>query len=183
MSSADSSSSLATGSFQLQGAVNWDNLTQKTVSFSVGVLSRLAAAGVDPYSLVVGQAIAQKFPLSRTGRQNVQAALTALPSHGGYGNFLWFGFGIQSFARTLGATNQGCSLLALCATLAECYHEDFSANVMHNIVLQYNPPKQLTPSLSQWLMIIRACEGFFSTTKFPLLAEGLMRLDLRQRAQ
>jgi len=179
MSSADSSLPLATGSFQLQGAVNWDNLAQKTVSFSVGVLSRLAASGVDPYSVVVGQAIAQRFPLSRIGRQNVQAALAALPSHGGYGNLLWFGFGIQSFARTLGATDQGCSLLALCAALAECYHDDFAADVMHNIVLQHNPPDQLTPSLNQWLMIIRACEGVLSATKFPLLAEGLMRLDLR----
>lgn len=163
--------------FSTKGSLDWVGLTRSTVSFSIGVLSRCAAAGVDPYSVVVGQAIARNLPLGTLGRRNVQEALSELKSYAGLGDALWFGFSIKSFARTLGMTDQGCSLMAICSALSECYHEDLAAQVMHNIVLLYNPPGELTPSPNEWLMIVRACSGVFSATKFPVLAEGFMRLD------
>src|SRR5271156_2739532 len=100
--------------FSTKGSLDWVGLTRSTVSFSIGVLSRCAAAGVDPYSVVVGQAIARNLPLGTLGRRNVQEALSELKSYAGLGDALWFGFGIKSFARTLGMTDQGCSLMAIC---------------------------------------------------------------------
>jgi hypothetical protein len=74
-------------------------------------------------------------------------------------------------------TTEGTSLLALCASLAECFHEDLAAEVMFHIVKAYKAPGELTPSTAQWSMIIRACSGALTTSKFPVLAEGFMRLD------
>jgi hypothetical protein len=48
---------------------------------------------------------------------------------------------------------------------------------MFQIVKAYQAPGELTPSTAQWSMIIRACSGALATSKFPVLAEGFMRLD------
>ena len=160
-----------------QGAINWDNIVHRSLTFSVGVLNRCANAGVDPYSVVVGQAVAQSFPLARRGRENVHRAVTALRYQNGIAGALWFGFGVRAFVRTLVLTSEGTSLLALCASLAECFHEDLAAEVMFHVVKAYKAPGELTPSTTQWLMIIRACSGALATSKFPVLAEGFMRLD------
>ena len=58
-----------------------------------------------------------------------------------------------------------------------CFHEDLAAEVMFHIVKAYKAPGELTPSTAQWLMIIRAYSGALTTSKLPVLAEGLMRLD------
>jgi hypothetical protein len=84
---------------------------------------------------------------------------------------------MRAFVRTLVLTNEGTSLLALCASLAECFHEDLAAEVMFQILKAYQAPGELTPSMAQWSMIIRACSGALATSKFPVLAEGFMRLD------
>jgi hypothetical protein len=160
-----------------QGAINWDNIVDRSLTFSVGVLNRCASAGVDPYSVVVGQAVAQNFPLARHGRENIHNAVTALPYRNSIAGTLWFGFGVRAFVRTLVLTSEGTSLLALCSSLAECFHEDLAAEVMFQVVKAFKAPGELTPSTTQWLMIIRACSGALSMSKFPVLAEGFMRLD------
>jgi len=160
-----------------QGAINWDNIAHRSLTFSVSVLNRCANAGVDPYSVVVGQVVAQSFPLAHRGRENVHGAVTALRYQNGIADTLWFGFGMRAFVRTLVLTAEGTSLLALCASLAECFHEDLAAEVMFHIVKAYQAPGELTPSTAQWSVIIRACSGALATSKFPVLAEGFMRLD------
>ncbi|GAB7342893.1 hypothetical protein MBLNU457_g1010t2 [Dothideomycetes sp. NU457] len=168
---------VAQAGFSQQGSLDWMNLANTTVNFSVGVLSRCSAAGVDPYTIVVGQAVARAIPLSRDGHRNVENALSQLKSYGSFGDTLWFGFGIKSFPRALGTTDEGRTLLAISAALSECFHEDFAAETLYNLVLTFKPPSELTPSMSEWLHFVRACSGMLSLTKFPLLAEGYMRLD------
>ncbi|KAF2253854.1 hypothetical protein BU26DRAFT_230812 [Trematosphaeria pertusa] len=160
-----------------QGSINWDNIVHRSLTFTVGVLNRCANTGVDPYSVVVGQAVAQSFPLARGGRENIHNAIAALRYQNGIANTLWFGFGVRALARTLVLTSEGTSLLALCACLGECFHEDLAPEVMFHIVKAYGAPGELTPSTAQWAAIIKACSGSLATSKFPLLAEGLMRLD------
>ena len=173
-SSGDSNLPVAQSMFSQQGSLDWVALTNTSVSFSVGVLNCCSAAGVDPYTVIVGQAIAKNLQLGPVSMENVQHALVDLKSYGGLGNVLWFGFGIKSLICALGTTDEGRSLLAICAALSECYHEDIAAEVMHNVVLLHNPPGALTLATSEWLSLMRACSGIFATTKFPVLAEGLI---------
>ncbi|KAH8179398.1 hypothetical protein LIA77_00917 [Sarocladium implicatum] len=166
-------------SFEQQGAVNWDSILKQSVTFSISLLGRLSSYGVDPYSLIIAQHVARDFILSSDGQRNVLKSLEGLPMYRGYGNALWFGFGIDSFARILGKTDQGCSLLALCATLCETFGEDYAADTMHALVKLKNAPSNLSPSIAQWLMIVKGCAGVLSTSKFSLLVDGFLRLILR----
>jgi len=172
---------VARSSFSNQGTVDWTRLAELSLTFPLGVLARCATAGVDPYTIIVGQALAQRLPLGVKGDQNVQQALSELRVYSGFANALDIGFGVRSFVRTLGKTNEGRSLLALSSTLSECYPQDFAAQVMHSITLKHDPPARLRPSVNEWLSVVRVCSGSFSATKFPLLAEGLMRLDPRSK--
>lgn len=159
-----------------QGAVNWDNIMHRVGLLSRDVLSRCAAANVDPYTLVFGQIVAYDFPLPIQGHRNIQDALASLPLRSSFDSALWFGFGIKSLARTLGTTDQGCSLLALCAALTECFLEDYASEVLHHLAVYHKSSTDVSPALSQWLSIVQACAGVLTTTKFTLLADTHMRL-------
>jgi hypothetical protein len=178
MSSGESSALPVAGSnFNQQGSVDWVNLVTQSVSFSVGLLARVSAAKVDPYTVVVGQAISQNFHLAPVGHKNLQQALKRLRSYGSVGDVLWFGFGVRSFVRTLGMTDEGRTLLAICAVLGECFHEDLAAEVLHDMALHYKAPESLTPSTLEWSALVKACAGVFVATDFPVLAERLMSLE------
>lgn len=206
MTTRDSSSlALAQSGFAQQGTVDWVDLAstlvlksksanaqllsqypileiQHLVSFFVGILSRLSAAGVDPYTLIVGQALAQNLHIPIAGNKSIERALKELKCYAGVQNAFWFGFGIKNIVRELGTTDQGCSCLALCAALSECFSDEFAADVLHELTLAQKAPEQLTPSIGQWHMLVQACSGVFATSKFPLLVEGfesLLRTDDR----
>jgi hypothetical protein len=168
---------VARSNFQQQGSLDWVNLAKQTVSFSVDIMARISAANVDPYTVIVGQAISENFPLAPIGHRNLQQALARLESYGSVGDSLWFGFGVRSFARTLGVTDEGSALLALCAALSECFHEDLAAEVLHEMALFYKAPEQLTPSTLEWAALVKACAGIFAATNFALIAEQFMSLD------
>lgn len=68
-----------------QGAVNWDNVADKSFNFTLGVLSRLASYGVDAYTLVVGEIIAREHPMSTRAQRELHRALDVLPLHKGHG--------------------------------------------------------------------------------------------------
>ncbi|KAL4789363.1 hypothetical protein BDV19DRAFT_374297 [Aspergillus venezuelensis] len=172
------SNALIPSGFSTQGTIDWVSLADKTVSVSLGILSRCSAAGVDPYTLAVGGIVTKKLVLSPQGHRNIQDALAQLKSYSGFGNVLWFGFGVRSLVRTLGMRDEWRSLLAYCACLSECFPEEYAAEVVHDLVVAHHSPEEMTPSVGEWLMVIKACAGCVSTTKFPVLAEGFMRLAL-----
>ncbi|KAM0323472.1 hypothetical protein ACHAQA_008751 [Verticillium albo-atrum] len=145
------------------------------------VLSRFMAAGVQPFTIMVGQEVARNLPLAESGQRNIQEALNHLASYQSIGSVLWFGFGIRGLARTLGATAEGRSLLALCAALGESFHEDYAASVLHHLVLAYQPPTGFVPSLHEWQQLVKACNGILSQSKFPILVDAFVRLVPRRR--
>lgn len=159
-----------------QGSIDWVNLVTKVLSFPVGLLARLCATRVDPYTLAVGQAMSQKFQLGPAGQQNMKRALGKLDSFNSFGDVFSFGFSPQSFVRTLSRTDEGGSLLALCAALGECFQEDLVAEVLHSLAQSYKAPESLTPSTFEWLALTNACSGLLSATDFPVLAEQLMSM-------
>ncbi|PNH39192.1 hypothetical protein VD0004_g7673 [Verticillium dahliae] len=126
------------------------------------VLSRFMAAGVQPFTIVVGQEVARHLPLAESGQRNVQDALDHLASYQSIGSVLWFGFGLRGLARTLGGTAEGRSPLALCAALGESFHEDYAASVLHHL-------------------LVKACHGIRSRSKFPILVDAFVRLAPRRR--
>lgn len=85
MSSDDPSQLPVARSFSNQGTVDLTRLAELSLTFPFMVLARCSAAGVDPYTVIVGQTIAQRLPLGATGDQNVQRALSDLRVYSGFG--------------------------------------------------------------------------------------------------
>lgn len=168
--------------FQQQGEVDWVSLSRSSVTFSLGILSRLSAASIDPYTVTVGNLLGNIFELSQDGRRHIEHALSRLRCFQGVGNLLWFGFGIKHIVRAICVTEQGAILVALAAALAECFDEDESARVLHFMAKRL-PGLNFVPSLTQWRALIRSCSGLLAATPFPLRAENLMNMSLRDRSR
>ena len=174
----DSGTSGSGGSdFQQQGAVDWVDLTKTSISFSFGILSRLSAASVDAYTITVGHLIGGAFQLSRGGRSNVEGALSKLKSFGSLGDVLWFGFGLRHLVRSLSVTEQGATLVALCAALAESFSDDAAAEILYEMV-KLNTDSTSTPSPRQWRALVKCCAGTFAVTDFPTRAEAFMAMQV-----
>jgi hypothetical protein len=163
--------------FTQQGQVDWVSLSRGTIHFSLGVLSRLSAASVDPYTVTVGHFIGNQFQLSYTGQRNIEAALTQLKAFGGLGNILWFGFGISHVVRSMSVTEQGATLVALCASLAETFQEEEAALILSEMLRLIGEFK-ISPALSQWKALMDCCAGIFSSTTLPLRIETLMGMSI-----
>lgn len=80
LSVVTSSGSGSHGGFSTSGVISWNSLVDTTFSTTIGILSRISAAGVDPYTVVVGQALGSQFRLTRLGRQRINDALERLSS-------------------------------------------------------------------------------------------------------
>ncbi|OTA67142.1 hypothetical protein K449DRAFT_324713, partial [Hypoxylon sp. EC38] len=167
----------ASDGFAQQGSLDWVSLSKSSVSFTVDVLGRYMAAGVSPFTIVVGQAIARNLPLSTSGRKDVQSALNGLKCYQGIGQAIWFGFGVKSFVRTLASTAEGMSLVAFLAAASEILGDDAAAEMIYELSIEFKSPESLTPSVHEWSMVVRACSGVLSATKFPVHFEGLQRLQ------
>jgi hypothetical protein len=168
----------AGGSFAQQGTIDWGNLAQATATASVEVLSRFSGAGVDPYTIIVGQTISSQFRLSRLGLHRLQSALENLPVISGIGDAIWFGFGIKHVVRSLAQTTEGQVCIMLCASLAEVHSTGLSARILSAMVDIASRPgsKAFTPSLAQWHSLINTCSGVLAPTSFGVVAEHIMGL-------
>ncbi|KAL9116322.1 MAG: hypothetical protein Q9187_007153 [Circinaria calcarea] len=164
--------------FTQQGTIDWAALSRTTVSASIAVMARVSAAGVDPFTIAVGQLMLSKFRLSVLGEHRLTTALSKLPSFSGYGNTLWFGFGIKNIVRTLAMTAEGRNCVMLCASLAEVHSPQMSARILSAMVDLHKGPgsKGLTPSLEQWLSLVKMCSGVLSASPFAVTAEHMMGL-------
>ncbi|KAI9691996.1 MAG: hypothetical protein M1820_009614 [Bogoriella megaspora] len=162
--------------FSTSGVISWNSLVDTTFSTTIGVLSRISAAGVDPYTVVVGQALGSQFQLTRLGRRRITDALEMLPSFRATGNALSFGFGVNHLVRVMARSEQGISCLLLCGSLAECYPIEYAAEILIEMVKTTQAPADLRPSILQWKALLEACAGIFSLTRFSSLLDGFMRL-------
>jgi hypothetical protein len=171
-----SGSGHSSSGFNTQGQLSWTGLVSSTFAVTVGILSRVSAAGVDPYTIVVGQKLSSIFQMTADCRRQVTDVLRVLPLYKGIGEVLSFGFGVDHLVRVMGKTEEGQALLVLCASLSECYHPDHAAEVLVELVRTSRAPETLQPSVSQWRSLLNVSAGIFSTTSFAVHAEKLMSL-------
>ncbi|OBT58173.1 hypothetical protein VE04_01266 [Pseudogymnoascus sp. 24MN13] len=166
--------------FSQQGSVDWVALSGGFLSISKEILQRLSGSNLDPYTVAVGHALGSQFRLSSKGRVNMQTALDNMNAYAGLQNVLWFGFGVKHPARSIGTTEQGTTLVALCAALAECFPHETAAEILNDMV-SLDSNLNMTPSVGEWLALIKSCAGILSTAMFSIRAEQLMGLENSDR--
>ncbi|KAL9635295.1 MAG: hypothetical protein Q9204_002677 [Flavoplaca sp. TL-2023a] len=168
-----------------QGQIDWVALANTTVSASVGVLSRLSGAGVDPFTVAVGQAVASKFRMSRLGIHRLETAVKNLRYTSMIGDALWFGFGINHIIRILMQTTEGATCVMLCSALSESRTSVLSARVLFELTTTYSSSSpdaaRLTPSLQQWEALVKACAGTLSATPFGTVTDQMVMLVSQQK--
>lgn len=169
-------SSSGSSNFAQQGSVDWVALSNSSVQFSVAVLARLSKAGVDAYTLRFGQAICCNFALEPRAQELVTEAIRKVKKYPSYGDLMWFGFGIKDIVTDLADTEEGLTLVALCAALSTTYDSTFSAQVIRELCVLCKAPQSFTPALRQWKTMMELYAGILSSSHFVTLANGFRRL-------
>ena len=162
--------------FQQQGSVDWVELSGRSVQFSVAVLARLSKAGIDPFTLQVGQAICTNFSLNPTAQGRISDAILALRKFGSYGDIIWFGFGVKQVVTDLAETEEGLTLVALCAALSTTYDSLYGARVLRELCLFCKAPQSFSPAIRQWKILVELCAGILTSGHFTLVLDGIRRL-------
>ncbi|KAL4933774.1 uncharacterized protein BDV17DRAFT_250478 [Aspergillus undulatus] len=163
-------------SFAQQGTVDWTQLAKSSLTLSLEVLSRLNQAGVESFTLAVGQAVFSPFLIPPDVQRKIQFVLGSLRPFSSYGNILWFGFGIKHVVRLLVESEQGVACVALCGGLSVSYDKFYCAQVLRSMTEFQSTPSHLRPSISQWSNLINVCSGTLATSDFPNIVEGFCRL-------
>ena len=182
--------------FAQTGQVDWVALGDNTVSATVAVFARLAAAKVDAQTVAVAHALSGGFKLSVAGenllndslgsylilyligQKRIKRALTDLNGCSSISDVLWFGFGIQHPIRHLGRTENGYSCIALCGALSTISSDlEAAAVILTEFADIKGAPQYLRPSLHQWHELLKTCSGSLITTKFECIANQYMLLS------
>lgn len=169
--------------FQQQGSVDWVELSGRSIQFSVAVLARLSRAGIDPFTLQVGRAICTNFVLHPTAQARISDAIIALKKFGSYEDIIWFGFGIKHVVTDLAETEEGLTLVALCAALSATYDSLYGARVLRQLCCLCKAPQFFSPAIRQWKLLIELCAGMLSVGHFALVLDGFHRLVSGARDQ
>ena len=162
--------------FQQQGTVDWVELSGRKVNFTVAVLARLSKAGIDPFTLQVGRAICANFSLEPNAQQRVSDAIGKLKKYGSYENIIWFGFGIKHVVTDLAETEEGLTLVSICAALSVTYDSLFGARVLRELCGLCKAPSSFSPAIRQWKTLIELCSGILTSGHFLLVLDGFRRL-------
>ena len=162
--------------FQQQGSVDWVELSGRSVQFSVAVLARLSRAGIDPFTLQAGRAICTNFILHPTGQGRISDAILVLKKFGSYGDVIWFGFGVKHVVTDLAETEEGLTLVALCAALSTTYDSLYGARVLRELCCLCKAPQLFSPAIRQWKILVELCSGILTTGHFVLVLDGFRRL-------
>ena len=163
-------------SFAQQGSVDWVALSNSSVQFSVAVLARLSRAGIDAFTLQFGRAICSNFSLEPHAQGRINDAIMKLKKYGSYQDIIWFGFGIKDVVTDLADTEEGLTLVALCAALVATYDSMYAATVIRELCVFCKAPQSFTPAIRQWKALVDLCSGMFANTHFTLMANGFRRL-------
>lgn len=91
---------------------------------------------------------------------------------------LWFGFGVQHPIRHLERTENGYSLIALCAALSTISPDlEAAAVILTELTDIKGAPQYLRPSLQQWHDMAKSCSGSLISTNFECIANQYMLLS------
>ena len=162
--------------FQQQGSVDWVELSGRSVQFSVAVLARLSKAGIDPFTLQIGRAICTNFSLCPIAQGRISDAILALKKFGSYGDIIWFGFGVKHVVTDLAETEEGLTLVAVCAALSTTYDSLYGARVLRELCCLCKAPQSFSPAIRQWKILVELCAGILSSSHFVLVLDGFRRL-------
>lgn len=156
-------------------------LSGRSVQFSVAVLARLSKAGIDPFTLQVGRAICTNFSLHPIAQERISDAILALKKFGSYGDIIWFGFGVKHVVTDLAETEEGLTLIALCAALSTTYDSLYGARVLRELCGLCKAPQSFSPAIRQWQILVELCAGILTSSHFVLVLDGFRRLVSRGR--
>ena len=162
--------------FSTKGSIDWTALGRMQLSASVAILGRLSAAGVEPLTVAVGQAMCSRIPLGVHGEKVLMDAMGNLKAFSSAGDLIWFGVGVRHILRTLVQTSQGASLVALCAALAEGHPVPTAALMMFEMSKILGSPDDLRPSFAQWEALVKVCSSVFTVTTFGVRLQQLLKL-------
>ena len=153
--------------FQQQGQLDYVAMSNSIVSCSLAMSQRLAAAGISQITHQAGLAMSTRFCLGQMGQMRVSQALRNLRQYFGFERVLWFGFGHKSFLALLTEHQAGVNCAALCASLAEVYGVDQSAQFLQALWRVQGLSETLEPSRSQFRALVNGCSGLLLATPFP----------------
>lgn len=162
--------------FSTKGSVDWAGIGRMQFSASVAILGRLSAAGVEPLTVAVGQAMCSRIPLGAHGEKVLMEAMGNLKAFSSFGDVIWFGVGVRHILRTLVQTTQGASLVALCAALAEGYSIPTAALMIFEMSKVLGSPDELRPSFAQWQALVKVCSSVLTVTTFGVRLQQLLNL-------
>ena len=168
-------------SFPQQGSLDWISAGSNAGTLSIQLLQRISEAGIDPYTVLVGQTVCGALQCGPEGRRKFLKALELCKGLAGYRKMLYFGIGVKHIVTALVTTEQGTICAALCSCLAECYSTNFAAEIMMEMTKAAREADETTPSLLQWHNLVKSCAGLVAKSTFGIEAEQMMRLagDLR----
>ena len=163
---------------QQQGSIDWTKLSSSVVSFTVDFLVRIANGGVEARTICAAQVIFSQLRLGPLGEKRVETACKSLRAFSSLNKVLWFGFGIKHVIRQLAESSEGLNCIAVTAALTEAYPTRDAAKILRELLISYDAPFELTPSLLQWMALVEVCGGAFASTDFAALLHDISKLSL-----
>ena len=148
----------------------------------ISILSRISAARVDPYTIVVAQNLGQLFQLTPKGRQHILEALSKLQAFQTLSRALYIGVGVEHLIHILARTEEGVMCIALCSSLSEFYGKSTTSEILIDMVKTNRAPEELRPSIPEWSALTDACSGTLAASPLPTLAEKYMQLHPQHRS-
>ena len=141
-------------------------MSNTVYSTSWAVAQRLAMSEISLMTHQAGLAMCTRFRLGRMGHIRVSDAVKNLRSYYGFERVLWFGFGHKSFLALLTECEAGFNCAALCASLAEAYGTDRSAQLLQALWRVQGLSNALEPSRSQLYALVSGCSEVLLATPF-----------------
>lgn len=148
------------------GKIHWPTLLASPSYFTLEELAHYSAAGVDPYTVQVTQAICAQFTFSGNGKRNVEAAMRPETSRN---------------VRSLAASQVGYTLLGIIGALSEYYHDDTVASILKDLAESTGLSEELMPTKERWIGLIRLCCGSLSRSAFRMVLDKYKQLDQTDR--
>src|SRR4051794_10363756 len=152
--------------FSSSGQLDWVALSHAPISYSTGVISRLANADVELVTVQTVTAIGSLFKFPPVGQNLLTESLSKISSVYAWGRVLSFGIGTKHIVRSLSDSEEGATCVAILAALTTAYSTNASACVMRELSLLYGPPFQPRPSLAQWTNLVQICAGSLGMSNF-----------------
>ncbi|KAJ2988929.1 hypothetical protein NUW58_g3725 [Xylaria curta] len=174
MSGSGSGSDLAP-TFVQQGSVDWVDLANVQVKFTVGTLSRMSRAGIEAITFHAAHFVFSPARFSDQGQMRVYDATKKLVSFPTLSKALWLGFGVKHIIHEFAVSHEGLVCVGICAALTEHFTNLCAASIVSELWNMRKLSPDFTPALHQWIALVEMCGGILSTTDFPLVLGRIMQ--------